>query len=177
MPSDKFAYRASAALTAALAAHNQACKDFYRDVLGPWEDAHAPMNSIWRDTMNGDSECIGFSDPGPDQDPPRGLLRNRNRGYLVPTNRGKVGDPWLTEMVKLNRRPKVSTVLTEHGVNPSMLDVDHSRMSIVGLIAVPGSYLLTWSLEHPECEHLTRIPLSEYYAAREALDAQHPAAL
>jgi hypothetical protein len=177
MTSEKYAYRASEALSAAQHAYHQARKDFQRDVLGPWEDAHAPVHSIWQHTVFGDLECVGFFDADPASDPPKGLFRSRNRDELVPTNRGKTGDPWRTEMVTLNKRPKISTVLEAHGVMPAILDVDHSRWSRAGVLTVPDGHLLSWGIEHPACEHLTRIPLSEYYAAREALPADNPAKL
>ena len=177
MAQDKYAYRASEALSKALAAYSQACQDFYRDVLGPWEEAHAPMHSMWQHTVYGDLRCVGFSDVDPTSDPPKGLFRSRNRDGLVPTNRGKAGDPWRAEMGVLNKRPVISAVLEAHGVTPYILDVDHSRVTRVGVIVTPNGHLLSWGVEHPPCEHLTPIPLSEYYAAREALPADDPAKL
>jgi hypothetical protein len=57
------------------------------------------------------------------------------------------------------------------GVETTFLMVDHGRRYTMGLIATPGAIYLTWGCEHPNPgEHLIPVKLSEYYAAREALE-------
>lgn len=166
---DKYAYRASDELTAALNDYDQACRAFQRDVIDPWEAAHPEVNPLWM-IRHVDIELIGFSDPGGKV--PEGLSRAQNRAELIP-RRGKAGAPWGEAMMQLNRRPKLSAVFTRFGIEITILRLDHSRIYTPGLVATPLGTFIFWGVEHPNPgEHLAPVPLSVFYTAREALDAQ-----
>lgn len=166
---DKHAYRASEELTAALNDYDQACRAFQRDVITPWENAHPEVNSLWV-VSHLDTELIGFSDPGGDV--PEGLSRARDRKELIP-KRGKTGQPWRDAMDELGKRPRLSAVFRRFGIEVTILRLDHSRIYTPGLVATPLGTFVFWGVEHPDPgEHLTPVPLSVFYTAREALDAQ-----
>lgn len=165
---DKYAYRVSDALAAALHQHDQVCKDFYRDVLGPWEKAAGEINSLWRRTIGVDMECLGFSDPRPDKPPPDGLSRRKGREELIPA-RGAAGQPWRDDLALLRTRPRLSAVLKEFGVQIEIFRPDLHRFYVPGMLITDTASYIFWAVEYPnDNAHLTLVKLSEFYAAQEA---------
>lgn len=168
---DKYAYRTSDALAAALRRHKQDCDDFYRDVLGPWERAAGEINSLWRRTIGVDMECLGFSDLHPDRPPPAGLSRRKGREELIPA-RGVAGQPWRDDLTKLRTRPRLSTVFAEFGVQIEIPRTEHHRFYVPGVLVTTDAAYIFWGCDYPNSNaHLTPVKLSEFYAAREAHDA------
>ena len=165
---DKYAYRASDELTAALNEYDKTCRAFQRDVVDPWEASHPEVNSLWV-IRYVDTILVGFSDPG--DDVPDGLSRARDREELLP-RRGAAGKPWRDSMRLLEKRPRLSAVFARFGIEITVSRVDHSRFYTPGLAATPLGTFIFWGVEHPDPgEHLTLVPLSVYYTAREALEA------
>jgi hypothetical protein len=165
---DKYAYRASDELDEALKAYAETCRVFQRDVIDPWEAAHPETTPLWVRTYL-ELEMVGFKDPGGVV--PEGLSRAKNREELLP-RRGASGAPWGEAMMQLNRRPKLSAVFRQFGIETTITRVDHSRIYTPGLAATPLGTFVFWGVEHPKPgDHLTRVPLSVFYTAREALEA------
>jgi hypothetical protein len=166
---DKYAYRASKELAAALNDYDQACRVFQHEVIDPWEAAHPEVNSLWVIHFV-DTVVVGFSDLGGDV--PEGLSRAKNRQELLP-KRGASGQPWRDALTLLGKRPRLSTVFRKFGIDTTILCVDQGRRYTAGLAATPLGTFIFWGMEHPNPgEHLTPVPLSVFYTAREALDAQ-----
>lgn len=165
---DKYAYRASDALAAALRRHKQDCDAFYRDVLGPWEKAAGEINSLWRRTIGVDLECLGFSDPQPNEPPPNGLSRRKGREELIPA-RGAAGQPWRDDLALLRTRPRLSAVFTEFEVQVEIPHVERHRFYVPGVLVTADAAYIFWGCDYPNGNaHLTPVKLSEFYAAQEA---------
>lgn len=166
---DKHAYRASDELAAALDEYQEACRAFQRDVIDPWEAAHPETTSLWVRPFL-DLEMIGFKDHGGQV--PEGLSRAKSREALLP-RRGAAGAPWGEAMMQLNRRPQLAAVFHRFGIETTIMRVDHSRVYTPGLTVTPLGTFIFWGVEHPNPgDHLTPVPLSVFYTACEARDAQ-----
>jgi hypothetical protein len=114
---------------------------------------------------------FGVEDIHPDQDPPAGLSRSRNRPYLIP-KRGPSGQPWRDLIARFNAYPDLNRdVLKPHGVEA--IRFGDLQMYGVGVTdcGEHGVFITTTLPFETPSEHLTHVPLSQYYAAKEARDA------
>lgn len=175
----EFAYRASEELEAAVRTAERAVREWDETVLLPWQDEHPDVAPLWVRKSHGtpvDKVCVGFTDSRPDEVPPEGLSRNRQRRELVPA-RGAKGDPWRELMDRFNTRPGLGDTFALHGVELAVLDVEYSRLRwpAILLSVAPGEtglWLKYARLAPRACEHLTEIPLSEFHLAREAIETR-----
>lgn len=163
---DKRAYRASVEFAAALRAVEGEIARFRRDVVATWDAEHPETPSLWvQRAVSVDRDCVGFKDSGGEV--PAGLSRAKTRIELLPA-RGKAGDPWREAMGTLNNGPKASPIFRQFAIDPGILRVDHGRYYTPGILVTPDEVFLTWGVPREELsEHLTEVPLSEYYAALE----------
>jgi hypothetical protein len=162
----KYAYRASDELSGALRDLSTRVKQFYDEVITPWEEAHPDVDSTWHRRAGYELECLGFALHEGNTDVPPGLSANREREWLIP-KRGRAGDQWRADLDMLNKRPRLGPILDKYGVEAVILRVDQGRYSHLGLHDTPDGYFLTWGCEHPPNPHLTPVPLSVYYSAVE----------
>lgn len=166
MTHDKYAYLASEQFAAAIRECQEKIRRFDQDVVRPWDEAHPSTRSLWRRSLGLDQVFAGFSDPGGDV--PDGLSRNQQRAELIP-KRGRSGDPWRDAVTRFEQRPRVVPVFTAHGVDPWISVLP--RVYIAGIADTPSGVFLTWGAPHLSLgEHLTPVPLSEYYVAIELME-------
>lgn len=169
---DKFAYRASPELTAALRDLSERITRFHTEVVTPWEECNTEVTSVWHRRLGYENECIGFTVRTPGAPTPPGLSSNKERDWLIP-KRGEFGDPWRADLERLNQRPRLAPVLRQFGVEPTITVIDHGRIYTPGLVPHREAFYLTWGHPHPDPgPHLTGVPLSEYYLALEETQAE-----
>lgn len=169
---DKYAYRASANLAAAIRRYDAAWRTFHKEVIGSWDQAHPETPSAWLRLDGVDPECVGFKDVDSSLPAPRGLSRNREREYLIPKRAG-TGRPWREAMDMLNARPQLKTVVKQFGIEPAIWMPDAHRVYYMGLHSLGSEIYFTWGGRYPAPTpgDLISVRLSEYYAALEAHEA------
>jgi hypothetical protein len=168
--SDPTAYRASDTLAAAyrayLADYNTA-----RLAAVAYDNEH-PAHPLyaWQSNVDRHVEILGFRDVDPHSEPPVGLSRRQGRPYLVP-KRGIPGDPWRAVITQYDRFPDPGTLLNTHEVPSYVHDLERHRVFVPGIhdFGEHGVFvtILGRAFDDPG-PHLTRAPLSTYYAAKEA---------
>jgi hypothetical protein len=116
----------------------------------------------------------GIEDVHPDQDPPEGLSRSQRRRYLLP-RRGEIGAGWRALIKDHDRYPNVEKEVFEPlGVSSYLLDLEAQRSWMAGVYDYgEHGVFVRISVPYAEpLEHLTKVPLSEFYLAREAHTAE-----
>lgn len=182
MRSDVFAYRASQALTSELRQRLAERREFVAEVIVPWDMAHpeAPIAKA-ESGFSCDSFLVGFLDVDRLADPPEGLSRAQTRDFLIPV-RGKTGRAWREALAKVRELPRVDPVLRSRGV-PTHVFTRDCRVSAPGILMGLDAVYLTYlralqqdefglDVEAEDGRALTLVPLSVYYAAREAAEKQ-----
>ena len=174
-----YAYRCSPEISAAIVARHEAQQRFRSDVWLPWNAAHATkgVRAAFERCDGTDIRFVGFL-----QDNRRakiaGLSMSLRRGYATAA-RGRAGDYWREQGAALSAIPNMSDVLREHGIQTYVL----SGSAIYSLgyeIAVEGTVYLVCerSLFFPVDAlpaGVTRVTLLEFYATREAREAEQVA--
>lgn len=189
---DVHAYRASDELAAALRAFRETEREFGEQITA-WDTAHPGHELLWvADSFSAGKRAVGFTD-GQDE-VPSGLSRAKTRTELRP-KKTKAGKPWQDTLDWANKRPSVEPVYSRFGI-PAATDggarggnsLSRYIMSTQwGDAGDDGVLVYTrGDLRHPFfgsdkpaeiSEHLTPIPLSEFYAIKERLDVERaPAA-
>lgn len=179
---ERFAYRASEQFDAALRARLGEQFEFDQAVVGAFHDKHPGVRPVWRagsPLCVADREVIGgFEDAHPDEDPPAGLQRSAKRRELAPVL-GAAGDYWRQAVAEFNRRPSMRNVFRDHLVDV-FVAYDDGRLHRLCTPGVhvevdrpAGVWLLYPGAEPSPTEHLSAVPLSEFYAAIEAFEARH----
>lgn len=168
---DRFAYRASDEFTAACLARLNEVREFDTDVLTAAHDELDPYLPMFTYGLGLqlDRTYVGFTDADPCTPPPAGLSRAKTRRELRPKP-GKAGDPWRAQLAKLNERPKFDPLLAAYGVDGFVLNVGAISSPAVSLDEDTPALWMLYAAMPAATEHLIPIQLSEYYAAREALD-------
>lgn len=182
-----FAYRASDELAAALREHDAADKVFCTRVE-QWDAEHPDHGSRWaRSPFSADQHFVGFYDGT--SEVPTGLSRAKSRKTLLP-KRGDEGKSWRAVQRWMSQRPEVERVLHAHKV-PSGTEYPSNRDGSFftaptrwfdgeddGVLVYCDRDLAT--ARHGRGanigEHLTPMPLSEFYAIKERLDAKRAVA-
>lgn len=184
------AYRASDEFATALRAKSVDENRFRDEVIIPWDEAHPDTKTLWsRSPFSTRRDCIGFTDPGGEK-PPAGLSRRRGRKQLIPL-KSKAGEPWREHKDRVNAGPSVADAFREFEVPDHVLGP--GRLYTVGLLPdgdgpsdpvyITSGYPLegreddesSFRSRTPLTPHLTPIPLSEFYAVKERLDAERDA--
>lgn len=172
---DKYAYRASPELNTALVDLAEQISAFAEATIQPWHDQHGVVVAVWRYRLGYELVCIGFVLAEGQDTLPAGLSASRDRDWLIP-KRGRSGEPWRQAMELLNQRPKLGPVLERFQVDPVIEAFDQGRIYHMGLHDTPDGYYVTWGAEHPSPgPHLTPVPLSVFYAAKERAAETTPA--
>jgi len=109
--SDRYFYRATPELAAALRAMVEQRRAFSDTVIKPFEEEWPDNKPMWMRQ----EKCVGFSDGRPDDDPPAGLSRAKTRDHLIPT-RNKAGKVWQERIDQFNQIPTPDRVLREFKV-------------------------------------------------------------
>lgn len=169
------AYRCSPEFSAAIAARRAEQETHTNEVWRPWNAAHRAqgVRAGFDRRLGVDLELVGFLQNDPRAKIP-GLSMSLRRGYARPA-RGKVGDRWREEMAVLDTRPSLTEVFAVHGV-PDFVMSGASLCSVGFEIAIEGTVYLACEVDlfggaEDIPAALKRIPLSEFYAAREAREA------
>lgn len=100
---------------------------------------------------------------------PAGLSYRNGRAYLIPKH-GETGEPWREVLAGFNRGvPNLGNVLRAWHIPTYVIDADRSMLCHVGIqdYGVHGLFL-TIGTALKEDSVLTLVPLSEFYAAKEA---------
>lgn len=174
MSTDGFAYQASEPFAAAVLARAQEIATFNFEVVNEVNARLHPNEPLWSGggmSLASDGRCVGFNDANPDEPPPAGLSRARNRRELHPKP-GKSGQVWRDEMTALNRRPLLGPVFREHGVETFVMDLDRGRAHhpAMRLDDETGQVWFSWAKAPVESQHLIPRRLSEFHAFAEAMD-------
>lgn len=187
--SDLHAYRASDELAAALREHAAADDAFCREHVEPFDRDNPGHELLWaRRAMTMDKRAVGFCDG--EDDVPSGLSRASTREELRP-KKTEAGQAWQDVLERMADRPKASRVLHEFGVPeaargggaPSggtyVSATQWADTGETGVIVFNGGDLAERPFGRDAgglTEHLTPIPLSEFYAIKERLDAERDTA-
>lgn len=183
-------YRADGELAAALRLHGDVDQEFL-DTVRAWNAEHPGTEILWsRGVFSADDRPVGFAD-GHEQ-APAGLSRRRERRYLIP-RRGAAGAPWRDLLAWAGTRPSLDKVLRRFGVpthadGPTRDDLSHAVAPTQwadcgedGVVVFNHYDLVARRLIDGPAEpqsltrHLTPMPLSEFYAIKERLDAARAA--
>jgi hypothetical protein len=187
--SDVYAYRASDELAAALREYAQRDQAFCEQIEA-FDRDNPGHELLWSGRgLSADRRPVGFKD-GEDEVPP-GLSRAKTRVELRP-KKTKAGKPWQDVLDRMKERPKVDDVFSAFDVPISAFgDIAPSGGQYVcstswadagpdGVLVVNGADLdrAPWRRHNSEGRgpHLTPIPLSEFYAIKERLDAEREVA-
>lgn len=178
---DLHPYRAGDDLAAALRAHH-AERQVWNAKVAAWDESHPDRRLLFRKSgFSMDRKAVGFTDGKPKEDPPAGLSRAQTRIELVP-KRSKAGRRWQDVLNEMNAAcPRVEPIFDRFGVPSSRWvgqSISATRYAIAGehgVIVVNRYDLATDGGGFREAEgdplvHLTPMPLSEFYAIKEALD-------
>jgi hypothetical protein len=173
-----YAYRCSPDISAAIVARHEQQQHFRNDVWLAWNRAHAKKGvRAGFERLDVDTRFVGFAQDNKFAKIP-GLSMSLRRGYATAA-RGRAGDYWREQAAALSMMPNISDVLREYGIPASVL----SRSTLYSLgyeIAVEGTVYLVCerSLFFPADAlptGVTRVALSEFYATREAREAEQAA--
>lgn len=131
--------------------------------------------SLVRSNLTHQISIGGFKDVTPAVPPPDGLSRKRGRGYLIPA-RGPRGQRWRDEIKALGNFPSVEDLFTAHGFDVFVLG-DAGMFTAAVEDCGANRIFVKIGVPFPRpSEHLTPVPLSECYLAREALTSARAAA-
>lgn len=171
MTGDVHAYRASDEFAAAIRGRIEDMRRFGREIIKPWDEEHPEARALWRrDAFGLDRKCVGFHCP--DGEIPEGLSRNKERRELIP-KRGGTGSSWRSALSRLDQFPKMDPVFRRYGVEVMVWPEEGNVIYRPGIEDTPAGVFLSWAAPHPAPgEHLTEVPLSEYYAAIEKRDRE-----
>ncbi|MGW4128001.1 hypothetical protein [Amycolatopsis japonica] len=164
------AWKASDEFAAALRKRLAERKAYFADVVTPFINAHPkqPPYGTHGDATSFDFRIDGFADGDRKSPPPEGLSRAQARDWLKPV-RGAAGEPWREALKNLNGIPSVDKVFHDFKIPVFVLSLHRLCRANVRDLEV-GVYL-TASVdltEGKDCDHLTPVKLSEFYAAVEA---------
>jgi hypothetical protein len=172
---DTLAWRASDKFAAALRQYQTDKQTFIDSVVLPFDRDHPNNPTAWLGTGPLDVRCVGFKDMA--DEVPAGLSRAQTRHWLIPI-RGRAGNEWRDVIARMAGMPSLKDLFTAHDVAPFILVGD--------LFATPGWFSdginvyiecigdITKTREDANpSKHLTPIKLSEFYAAKEAMEASH----
>ncbi len=178
-----FAYRASDELATALRECKQRFRE-HRSVVDEWDEAHPERTIVWfgGSGMTPDQWPGGFKDGT--EDVPPGLSRAKSRPWLIAT-RTKAGEPWRKVLARMTP-PSIEKVLRRFGVPPSAYGPETSSgMYVAATRWLDGGDRGVFVVNQYELgrgtfggsgegigEHLTPARLSEFYAVKEALEAE-----
>ncbi|WP_191304365.1 hypothetical protein [Lentzea cavernae] len=171
MSNEPTAYRASEQLAAAYRKYLEACQAQH-DKANTYNAAHPELPlCIVQSRYDHTITVCGFVDDG-EQDVPPGLSRKHGRGYFIP-RRGIAGDQWRKVIAEYDAYPSLpDTVLRAHGVQVCLRVGFNMHVAGVYDFGEPGVFVRIGAPYPEPGEHLTEVPLSEFYAAKE----QHAAA-
>ncbi|MFJ5984260.1 hypothetical protein [Lentzea sp. NPDC092896] len=169
MAKEPTAYRASDELAAA-----------YRQYLVDCHAQHEKANAynranpelplyIWQSRYDHGITVCGFVDK-PSQAVPPGLSRKQDRPYFIP-RRGITGDGWRKVIAEYDRYPSLQEmVLRPHGL-AVCLRVDFN-LHVAGIFdfGEPGVFVRIGTPYPEPGNHLTVVPLSEFYRAKESFE-------
>ncbi len=136
-----------------------------------WEAAHPDSPKLF---ISHNSYGFGFILRGfvkPEGEIPSGLRRHKS---LLSPYKGKRGEKWAELLKTAPTPPSIDRTMHDFGIRDQ--DIPSGRdgtfyMVWPTLTDLDGTVYVTTAAEHPECEYLKPIPLSQYYAAREAAEA------
>lgn len=175
MSTEPVAYRASGQLTSSYRAFMERYH-VARISVRDYNDAHPDHPLwVWKSSIDHDILVRGFADVRPDREPPAGLSRKQGRGYLIPA-RGAAGAAWRKLLVDYSRFPNAEVdVFKANGVPMQVFDA--LRIHVAGLFdfGEHGVFLRIGVAYDKPVDHLTPVPLSEFYAAKEAHEAAQQA--
>ena len=185
---DIYAYRASDDLASALRAYATEDNAFRQRVIE--RDKQNPGREImWsRSPFSNDMHPMGFADST--DEVPEGLSRKQGRRSLIP-KRGKPGDSWRAVLDEMGKRPQVEKVLMQFNVPTAgrggstgtgghyLAPTQFIDGGEDGVLVVCKYDLATDPLHQSGTQsigqHITPIPLSEFYAVKERLDGERAA--
>ena len=170
-----YAYRCGADLSAAIVDRYGEQERFRTEVWLAWNREHRArkVRAAFDRQVGIDITLVGFL-----QDDKRakipGLSMSLRRGYALPV-KGKAGDYWRAQMATLRPWPSMQDVFDQAQI-PTVVMSGNLLCSVGYEMAIDGVVYLACeaSLFQPVDAippGLTRIPLSEFHAAREAREA------
>lgn len=172
MSSDPVAYRVSESFAAAYRAFT-AAERTARQAIADYNEQHPGRELVLQQgRVDHEITVVGFADSDRKQSAPGGLSRSAKRSYLIP-RRGPSGEPWRRVMAAHSVFPELGEmVFRPHRVSPYFIDADAGLIRTAGLYdyGQRGLFLVIGAPYPKPSEHLTRVPLSAYYAAKEARD-------
>lgn len=128
---------------------------------------------LQQDRIDHEITVVGVANPDTQVPTPDGLSRSVKRTYLIP-KRGLAGEPWRRVIAEHSAFPRLGdTVFRPHGVPLYFIDTDAGLILTAGLYDFGGAglFLLIGAPYPTQSEHLTVVPLSEFYAAKESREA------
>lgn len=175
---ERITWRASNEFGTALIARHAEEAAFINEVIRPWNEAHAPVKAFLASDVFSLDRAVVIPKL-PDGTVPEGLSASSKRRTLIPV-RGKAGNAWRAELAKLNKMPSTDEVFTRFDVPVHVRRLDRvyrAGMHLFGryhdtVYLSCGADLLEGK-DHP---HLTPIPLSEFYRAKEITETADAAA-
>lgn len=189
MNAELHAYRASDELAAELLAHQVRDREFSQRVQ-QFDREHPGHELLWAGGgWSADMRPVGFRDG--ETEVPEGLSRAQKRTELRP-KRGKAGAWWQEQLDWAKQRPSLDKVFRAFRVpcsadGPYRSDLSHyvaptqwANCGDDGVIVFNSYDLVREHREdrpvpEPLTEHLTPIPLSEFYAIKERLESEQAA--
>lgn len=169
---DPFAYRCSVAFSTAITRRMRAQQAFSSRVWRPWEDNHPGLHVHGvRSRASLDFVVLGFTF----DDRRRkvaGLSMSLPRGYAVPV-RGRMGERWRADMVRLNARPSLDEVFIRHEVPTGYFDFASDVSAELRLALAPeGVVYLACERDilhgQDRIRYLTRVIPEEFMVAAQA---------
>jgi hypothetical protein len=180
MTQDRYVYRAPDGFGAAWLAQCERINEHNRAVwAGRTEEEKAVDVMVNTDPFGVDRQFVGFSDPGGPK-PPVGLSRSQKRPHLIPM-RGPSGEPWRRLLAAFAAGPRRSAPFEEFGIpQRTVREADDYTGRTWWCAVAPEQYGDEWVLvskapmrpDEVERAGLVEVPLSRYYAMREAATAK-----
>ena len=173
---DRYVYQAPPGFGEAWTAQCEAIDSHNRDVWASRTDEQRTVDVVVNtDPFGVDRIFVGFSDPG-GPNPPAGLSRSSRRAHLIPV-RGAAGEPWRKLLAAFTAGPRRSAPFEQFGIPQRTVKWAEDETGRQWWCAVvPEQYGDEWVLvskapmrpEEAEQAGLVEVPLSRYYAMREA---------
>jgi hypothetical protein len=158
-----------------LAAEIQEIKAAWRAYMGPggpvaeYQRNH-PGNDLYA-SIGLETTFEGFANGAATV--PEGLSYRRGRDYLLPM-RGVAGKPWRDVLDRFNRGvPNISEFLSDRKIPSYVLDADRSMLCHLSIqdYGDHGVFLTIGTALRLSNDRLALVPLSEFYAAKEAFES------
>jgi len=163
-------YRASDQFVAAYQAFQERHREHMAKIKDYCDTHPEHPAAVTRNNLDHRLVVRGFTDVTPGAPVPDGLSRKQGREYLIPV-RGPRGQRWRDEIAALGSFPSVAKLFNDHGFDTFVAGAGGLYTAGVEDLGEQGVFVKIGEPFPRPSEHLTLVPLSEFYRAREAHQA------